>query len=178
MPATNAHRGETPFRALGRDMFLVYGMEEIARMQAALGFRRPDPQLPVTIEVVPVSERLKDGTLVVVLDEDTGEPQTRRVVVDYAERHDRTIRAFDAAFMAPRVDDLVRCVRIGLRRWERTQPVPLSEHEFETLCDELGQVGLAELHARATLNGMRVPALSGSEDQDPNVPRAASASST
>lgn len=177
MPATNAHRGETPFRALGRDMFLVYGMEEIARMQAALGFRRPDPQLPTTIETVPLSRRLEDGSLGAVLGED-GQPATRRVIVDYAERHERTIRAFDAAFMAPRIDDLIRCVRIGLRRWERTQPAPLTEEEFEMLCDELGQVGLAELHAQATLNGMRVPALSGAEGQDPNAPGAASASST
>ncbi len=152
----NQHRGQTGFRALGREMYLVYGTREIAEAWSALGFRRADPLAP------PLAEERDEPAL----DKTTGNPLVdetgpvfvrRRVLLDAATRQERVQEAFDAVFTNPEVPARRTCVRIGLRRWEREVGQPLSDEEFERLCDELGLGGLSALHVAAWINACRVP---------------------
>lgn len=152
----NAHRGETAFSAGGRDYYLVYGTWEIAEMQSALGFHRPDPFAPVTWEDV----ETKDGTKV-------------RVELTWSERNARVLAAFDATFTNPGPGDLWKMVRIGLRRWEKANG-KLGDAEFEAICDALGLVGLQGLHLQAVTNGLRA---SSPEDEADSKRAAAAASS-
>src|SRR3990172_3555067 len=115
-----AHRGETAFSAGGRGYYLVYGTREIAEMQSALGFHRPDPFAPVTWEEV----EQKDGKKI-------------RVELTWAERNQRMLTAFDGTFTNPGPGDLRKMVQIGLRRWEKAN-ASLSDAEFEAICDGLG----------------------------------------
>jgi hypothetical protein len=177
----NQYRGQTPFRALGREMFLVYGVRELAEAWSALGFRRPDPLAPPVVEER--DEPLVDGrTGDPVLDEQ-GLPtfRRRRVYLDAAGRQQRVQDAFDAAFTNPTIPDRRICVRLGLGRWEKAAGVRLSEDEFEQLCDELGLEGLSALHIAGFINATRAPRAEGGraeEGPDPNAPGAAAASST
>lgn len=175
----NQYRGQTPFRALGREMFLVYGVRELAEAWSALGFRRPDPLAPPLAEER--DEPLVDGrTGDPVLDEQ-GLPKfrRRRVYLDAAGRQQRIQDAFDAAFTNPTIPDRRTCVRIGLARWEKAAGSRLTEDEFEALCDELGLEGLSALHMAGFINATRAPRVEGAaEGPDPNAQGAAPASST
>lgn len=176
----NQHRGQTPFRALGRDMYLVYGTRELAEAWSALGFRRADPLAPQLVE--DRDEPVRDGaTGDPVLDE-AGLPRfvRRRAFLDAAARQQRVQEAFDACFSNPEIPARRTCVRIGLQRWEKEAGARLPDDEFERMCDELGLDGLSALHVAAFINAVRVPPVEGaqSEGRDPNAPSAGPASST
>lgn len=155
----NEHRGEVTFRALGRELFLVYGTREIAEAWSALGFRRPDPLQPVAFEEV-------DG---------------RRAKVGFPERYQRTKDAFDIVFTNPDPEALRKILRIGLGRCERASGAKMSDGDFELLCDELGMAGLGALHVATYINALQsTPGADdgAAEDSDPNAQSAAPASST
>lgn len=174
----NQYRGQTPFRALGREMFVVYGLQEIAEAWSVLGFRRPDPLAP------PLAEERDEP----VYDGRTGDPVTdeqglpvfrrRRVLLDAAARQQRVQEAFDAAFTNPDVPARIACLRIGLRRWEKAAGHTLTPEEFQSLLDELGAEGIGALHITALINATRGPAQPAEEGGggDPNAPSAVSAS--
>lgn len=174
----NQHRGQTPFRALGREMFLVYQTRELAEAWSALGFRRADPLAP------PVAEERDEP----VLDKRTGDPvideaglptfRRRRVLLDAAGRQQRIQDAFDAVFTNPDIPARRTCLRIGLARWEREAGHRLTDDEFEQVCDELGLEGLSALHFAAFINATRAEVGEQTEGRDPNAPGAGPASST
>lgn len=177
----NEHRGQTPLRALGREMYLVYGVRELAEAWTSLGFRRVDPLAP------PVAEERDDP----VLDQKTGDPikdeaglpkfVRRRLLLDAGTRQARTQEAFDAVFTNPDIPARRTCLRIGLKRWQAETKVALTPEDFEQIEDELGLEGLSALHIAAWINASRVPPAEGepsTEGRDPNAPSAESASST
>lgn len=181
----NQHRGETPFRALGREMYLVYRTQEIAAMQAALGFGRQDPLAAPTTESVPVLNLRKNdaGELEHVLDvdgrriaalEDDGRPRMRTVVVDLRERRRRQIEAFDVAMQSPTAGELLTLVRCGLAPYE-AKAGKLKPEEWDQLVEELGYVGLGELHQVALANSYRasLPASDGDEEAEAGPPGSA-----
>jgi len=167
----NPHRGQTPFRALGREMYMVYGTRELAEAWSALGFRRPDPYAP------PVAEEWDERA---EGEDDRGLPRfiRRRGLVDAATRQQRVQEAFDATFTNPEIPARLTCVRIGLQRWEKEAGSRLTDDEFEKLCDELGLDGLSSLHIATFVNAIRVPPAEGAEGRDPNAQSAGPASST
>lgn len=174
----NPHRGQTPFRALDREMYLVYGTRELAEAWSALGFRRPDPYgAPIAEER---DEPVRDpSTGAQLLDEQgLGRFTRKRVLVDAADRQQRVQEAFDACFTNPEIPARRTCLRIGLGRWERETGARLTDDEFERLCDELGLEGMSALHIAAFVNAVRVPPVEGAEDRDPNARSAGPASST
>ncbi len=187
----NTYRGETPFRALGREMFLVYRTQEIAAMQAALGFCRPEPLVKPTAEQVPALNLRKNGfgQLEHVLDVDSralaaldaeGSPTMRTVIVDVKERRRRMVEAFDAAYMSPMASELLVMVRCGLGPWERDNG-KLTDREFEQLCEDMGFAGLNQLHQESLQNSiatMLPAAESDGEGDDPNAKSPESASQT
>lgn len=179
----NQHRGQTAFRALGREIYIVYGTREIAEVWSALGFRRADPLAPPVMEER--DEPASDPKTGLAIRDEAGLPVfvRRRVLLDAAERQMRIQEAFDAVFTNPDVPARRTCIRIGLRRWEKEAGQPLTEEQFEELCDELGLEGLNALHVAAWINACRVPpptdatAVSG-EARDPKGSAASSTSST
>lgn len=195
----NQYRGQTPFRALGREMYVVYMTKELAEAWSALGFRRADPLAPPVAEERdepvrdtktgdPVYDALigPDGQPVtdpetgeVVADRDRPRFVRRRVLLDAAGRQQRMQDAFDAVFTNPDIPARRTCIRIGLQRWEQEVGQKLTADEFEQLCDELGLEGLSALHVAAFINATRVPPLKESgSGRDPNASSAAPASST
>jgi hypothetical protein len=174
----NQYRGQTAFRALGRELYLVYGTRELSEAWTALGFRRPDPLAPSIVEDqdVPVRDAATGDP---VLDAQ-GLPQfvRRRAFLDAAGRQQRVQEAFDACFSNPEIPARRTCLRIGLQRWEKETGTKLTDDEFERLCDELGIEGLSALHVAAFINAVRVPPVEGAEGRDPNAPSAVPASST
>lgn len=175
----NQHRGQTPFRALGREMYLVYGTRELAEAWQALGFRRADPLAPPVVEDRDEPVRDRD-TGDPVLDE-AGLPRfvRRRAFLDAAGRQQRAQEAFDAVFSNPDIPARRTCLKIGLQRWEKEAGAKLTEDEFEDACDELGIEGLSSLHVAAFINAVRVPPVDGeAEGRDPNAPSAGPAFST
>ena len=174
----NQHRGQTPFRALGLEAYVVFGTRELEKCWTALGFRRPDPLAPSLVE--DRDELVRDkATGDPVLDE-AGLPQfvRRRAFLDAAGRQQRVQEAFDACFSNPDIPARRTCLRIGIDRWERERGSKLTDDEFERLCDELGIEGLSALHVAAFINAVRVPPVEGAEGRDPNAPSAGPASST
>jgi hypothetical protein len=172
----NHHRGETSFRAGGRECFVVYGTREIAEIQTALGFRRPNPFEPPTYEDVQEEQtrELEPGKTVT-------EIVTKRIRVDYAERYRRVQDAFDGLWLNCFKDPgaLRVCVRAGLQRWaaQACEGGKLTDEIFDAIADDLGLEGLAAVHAAAWMNASPDrPA--GGEDSDPNPQSAESASST
>jgi hypothetical protein len=176
----NTYRGQTPFKALGREPYIVYGTREIAEAWTALGFRRPDPLAPPMVE--DRDEPMRDrATGDPVLDEQGLQRFVRtRAYLDAAGRQQRVQEAFDACFSNPDVPARRTCIRIGLQRWEKEVGKRLTDDEFEQLCDELGVEGLAALHVGAFINAVRTPPVEGTkpEGRDPNAPSAEPASST
>jgi len=170
----NLVRGEVPFSAGGRDLFLAYGTREIAEVQAALGFRRPDPFQPDVAEEVdtPVEER--PGVQKV---DAGGLPVFRRlrVLVDASERQRRMLAAFEAALMNPDPEALLTFIRVGLRPWERQSGAKLSDEAFHAITQALGLVQLKTLHFQAVSFGSY---LKGEEADEGKAAGAASASST
>ena len=172
----NEHRGETPFRALGREMFVVYRTPELAAMRHALGFGRPDPLAPPRWEEIDDEEKV----------EVPGEPgkwitrsKKTRKLIGFAERNQRLLEAFEATFLNPGIDDVVVMIREGLREWERRSQSVLSADEFRELTIELRPQGLQTLHIRAVGNSLGSGdsrGESGPGDGDPNAQSAAPAS--
>lgn len=176
----NLVRGEVPFVAAGREMFLAYGTREIAEAQAALGFRRPDPFQPDVAEEIdsPVFEpATTEGRPPTPKLDAAGLPVFRRVrtLVDAAERQRRMLAAFEATLMQPDPEGLLTFFRIGLRRWERQSGTKLSEEAFQQAVDRLGLVKLRTMHYQAVSFGSY---LNGDEADEGKAEGAASASST
>lgn len=147
----NLIRGEVPFKASGRQLFVCYGTREIAEIQAALGFRRPDPFQPDVVEEedVPVEEdgqpKLdKEGLQVFA---------RRRTLVGAAERQRRMLAAFEACWMNPDPEAALVCFRIGLHPWERQSGTKLSDEAFHEIVRKIGLVRMKKLHYQAITFG-------------------------
>ena len=172
-------RGQVPFSASGRDLFLCYGTREFAEAQTALGFRRPDPQLPDLAEEVdtPLEEVVgegKDRRLGPKRDA-AGLPMFRRdrVLVDHAERQRRMIAGFEAVLMNPDLEAMLVFFRIGLRSWERSANAKLSDEQFQEIVAAVGLVRMKEAHYEA----IRFGAYLRGEDEETGEGKAASAAS-
>lgn len=160
----NRHRGETPFRVGGREAFVFYGTRELAEMQSALGFRRPDPFAPAQIIEEDVRVDGGDGLL------------RQKVLLDAKERQRRTLEAFDAALLNPDPVALFACLRIGMVRWEKANR-PLTSDDWHGMLDALGLPRARQLHLEAILNScFWTPP--DEEGADPNAPGAGAPSST
>jgi len=169
----NLLRGEVPFRAAGRDLFVCYGTRELAEIQTALGFRRPDPFQPDVAEEVD-EPSLKDGKPKL---DGKGMATFRkvRVLVDAAERQRRMLTAFEAAWLRPDPEAALVCFRISLRPWERESGAKLSEEEFHRIAQALGLARINLLHMEAIGHGIY---LKGEEDGEGKAAGAASVSTT
>lgn len=179
----NLFRGEVPFKAAGRELFACYGTRELAEIQTALGFRRPDPFQPDKVEEVdePVVERVK-------VDEDWAERQKlddqglplfrrTRVLVDHAERQRRMLAAFEAVWMRPDPEAALVIFRISLKPWERRVVTKLLDSEFAQIVNALGMTRINLIHMQAIAHGVY---LKGEEEEDGEgkVAGAASVSTT
>jgi hypothetical protein len=186
---SNPYRGETPFQALGREMFLAYRTPELAAMQQALGFAQPDPLVRSYAEQLPALNLITtkagvehatdaDGRLLAALNSD-GSPRLRTVIVDVRERRRRIIEGFDAALLQPTADELLKMVRCGLAPWE-SKNAKLTAAEFDELVLELGFIGLSELHQKTLANSYRVMLPESQDDSggDPNAQSPESVSQT
>lgn len=160
----NIIRGEVPFRASGRDMFVQYGTRELAEAQTALGFRRPDPHQPDVVEETdqPVEELGEDGQSRVKRDEAGVVYRKTRILVDAAVRQRRMIAAFEACWMQPDPEAALTCFRIGLRPWERKNGARLSDEQFEAITRSLGLAKVHLLHLEAVSVGLY---LKGEEEE-------------
>lgn len=152
----NIIRGEVPFRAAGRDLFVCYGTREVAEVQTALGFRRPSPHQPDVAEEVdePVEELGADGQRKPKTDALGVVYRKVRVLVDAAVRQRRMIDAFQAVWMQPDPDAALVCFRVGLQRWERQHGVKLSEQDFGAIVQALGLARIHLLHMEAVSVGL------------------------
>lgn len=155
----NLIRGEVPFRAAGRDLFVYYGTREIAEVQAALGFRRPDPFQPDVVEEVDVAVE-EDGTPKL---DAAGLPTFKRtrVLVDATERQRRMLAAFEAAWMNPDPEAALVCFRVGLKAWERQSGARLTDEAFHEVVRGAGLAQMKTLHYSAIVHGSY---LKGEED--------------
>lgn len=172
----NLLRGQVPFSASGRDLFLCYGNRELAEAQAALGFRRPDPQLPDVAEEVDVPVRMRGEDRQVGPQIDAaGLPVFRRdrILVDHAERQRRMIAGFEAVLMNPDPEAMLRFFRIGLGPWERANAAKLSDEQFHDIVRAVGLVRMKEIHYDA----IRFGAYLRGEDEETDEGKAASAAS-
>lgn len=173
----NMNRGQVPFTVHGRQMYLQYGTREIAEAQAALGFRRPDPQQPDVVEDVDVPVFVDAQRETAKVDDD-GLPIFRRerVLVNAAERQRRMLAAFDACILNPDPEAKVAFLRIGLRPWQREQSATFTEEWFDGVVQALGLTRIGLLHMQALSDGCY---LTGEEaDDEGKAEGAASASST
>jgi hypothetical protein len=165
----NLFRGEVPFKAAGRDLFVCYGTPELAEIQTALGFRRPDPFQPDRVEEVdePILERAKVGEKWVErqkLDEQQLPAFRRtRVLVDHAERQRRMLAAFEAVWMQPDPEAALVIFRISLKAWERRVVTKLLDSEFAQIVRALGVTRINLLHMQAIAHGVY---LKGEEEED------------
>jgi len=147
----NLIRGEVPFRALGRELFIQYGTREIAEAQTALGFHRPDPYQPDVVEEV-------DEAV-----EEKGKPKVdkaglqvfcrRRLLIDAGERQRRMLAAFEACLMNPDPEAALVFFRIGLGPWQRQSGTHLSEEGFQDIVRALGLAEIKLLHFKAVTFG-------------------------
>ncbi len=160
----NAHRGETPFKVGGRDLFVFYGTRELAEMQAALGFRRPDPFAPSVL--IEEDVRLNGGDRVA----------HRSVLLDAKERQRKTLEAFDAALLNPDPEALFACLRIGVSRWEKAKSKILERDEWFEILNSLGLPKARQLHLEAIVNSCFFG--TDQEGADPNPRSAGTPSST
>jgi hypothetical protein len=170
----NMNRGEVPFRAAARDLFVCYETPEIAAIQAALGFRRPDPFQPDVVEEVdePVTEKDAKGFPKPKLDEKGLAVFRRtRILVDAAERQRRMIAAFEAMWMQPDPEAALVIFRIGLRPWERQSATKLSDDAFLEIARALGLARINLLHMQAVAHGVY---LKGEEDDEGKAPASVS----
>ena len=156
----NVIRGEVPFRAAGRDMFVQYGTRELAEAQAALGFRRPNPHQPDIAEEV--DEPVEEGGM--VKQDAAGVVYRRvRVIVDAAMRQRRMVDAFEACWMRPDPEAALTCFRVGLRPWERRAGTKLSDEQFDAITRALGLARIQLLHMEAVSAGLY---LKGEEEEE------------
>ncbi len=154
----NLIRGEVPFRASGRDLFVQYGTREIAEIQAALGFRRPDPFQPDVVQEVDIA--VEEGGKPKV--DELGEVfRRRRILVDASERQRRMVAAFEACWMNPDPEAAVVFFRYGLRPWERQSGAKLTEEAFHEIVRAVGLTQMKTLHFQAISFGIY---LKGEED--------------
>lgn len=173
----NPIRGQVPFKVLGRDFYIQYGTREIAEVQAALGFRRPDPQQPDTVEEVDVPVYLDGNEERPKLDDDGQQVFRRqRVLVNARERQRRMLAAFDACIMNPDPEAKVAFLRVGLRPWQREHPGrQYTEEWLQGIVQALGLTRIGMLHLEALAQGCY---LTGEEADDEGKAEAASVSST
>lgn len=175
----NIIRGEVPFRAAGRDMFVCYGTRELAEAQTALGFRRPNPHQPDLVEEVdqPVEELGEDGQSRLKQDAAGVVYRRTRVLVDAAMRQRRMIDHFEACWMRPDPEAALICFRVGLRPWERRTGTRLTEEQFDAITRQLGLAKIHLLHMEAVSAGLY---LQGEEEEESGgkVAGVASVSST
>ena len=168
----NLLKGEVPFKAADRDMFVRYGTPEIAEIQAALGYRRPDPFQPDIVEEIDVAveekgrPKLDDAGLAVF--------KRERLLVDASERQRRMMRAFEACWMDPDPEALLVFFRAGLKSWERLSGTALTKDAFREIVDALGLARLKILHIQAITFGCY---LQGAEDGGEGAGKVASAES-
>jgi len=173
----NLLRGQVPFEAAGRALYLCYTTSEIAQIQTALGFRRPDPFQPDHVEEVdvPVMEKVGDkGGVRQKRDEKGPVFRLERKVIDAAERQARMISAFEACWMRPDPEASLIIFRIGLRQWEREKGTKLTDAGFDEIAQALGLGEINLLHMQAVAHGVY---LNGQESDEGKAP-AASASTT
>lgn len=177
----NLFRGEVPFRAGGRELYVRYGTREIAEVQAALGFQRADPFLKDEVEDVdvPVFERVDSKRRPKLDAAGLQEFRRERILVDADVRQARMVAAFEAVLLNPDPAAAVTFFRVGLRPWQREAGVKFTEDQVLELVDELGLVSLKTLHAKALSFGSY---LKGTQDQEEESgegkAQAAAASST
>ncbi len=147
----NLNRGEVPFRASGRELFIQYGTREIAEAQTALGFHRPDPYQR---DVVEESDEAVQENGKPKLDK-TGQQvfRRRRVLVDATERQRRMLAAFEACLMNPDPEAAMTFFRVGLGPWCRQTGVRLSDEGFWDIVKALGLTEINLLHFRAITYG-------------------------
>lgn len=167
-------RGQVPFRAAGREFFLQYGTRELAEAQAALGFRRPSSQQPDIVEEADVV--VEDSRGQPKLD-DEGQPTYRRqkVLVNAVERQRRVIAGFEACLLNPDPEAVIAFIRIGLRPWQRSQGVTMSEEQVQEIVNAVGLTRLRLLHMEAIslgsyLTGDELEEESGSGKAESAVP--------
>jgi hypothetical protein len=151
----NLIRGEVPFRAAGRDLFVQYGTREIAEAQTALGFHRPDPYQRDVVEEVDeaVAGKVDEAGLQVF--------RRQRVLIDAAERQRRMVAAFEACVMRPDPEASVVFLRVGLQPWQRSTGTKLSDDDVWAIVNGLGLAAINLLHWKAISNGSY---LKGEED--------------
>lgn len=149
----NQSRGQVPFRALGRDLFIQYGCREIAEIQTALGFRRPDPFTPDVVEDVDEPVAGPGGAQKV---DDKGVPVfvRRKILVNAKERQRRMLVAFDACLLNPDPEAAVGLLRVGLRPWQRETSQRLPDELFGRIVDSLGLERIKMLHFEALSSGV------------------------
>ncbi len=160
----NLLRGQVPFKASGREMFICYGTREIAEAQTALGFRRPDPFQPDTVEEVGVQAGKDPG----------GRPTFRveQRLIDAPERQRRMLAAFEAVLMNPDPEASLALFRVGLRPWTRETGQRLSDEQLAGVVDALGLVQIRLLHMQALSYGVYLKG----EEQEENEGKAPAAS--
>jgi hypothetical protein len=175
----NIFRGEVPFKALGRDFFVRYGTREIAEVQAALGFHRPDPFLPEVAEEIdePVTEHV-DGKERPKLDASGQVFRRERRLVDADTRQRRMLSAFEATMMNPDPEAVLVFFRASLRPWERSEGHSISDATFHALVDALGMVRLKELHMGALAYGVYLKGLDQVEREEGEGKAAAASASS
>lgn len=157
----NAIRGEAPFTVRGgEERFICYGTREIAEVQSALGFRRPDSQQPDVVEEIdePIFDtsgpkEVGAGMLGVPKQKTDGKgrPVFRRtrVLVDAKERQRRMIAGFNACLLNPDPEAVLTFFRIGLGPWQRKLSVKLDHEAIMKIVDSLGLTRIQLLHQQA-----------------------------
>lgn len=172
----NLNRGEIPFRARGRELYLQYGTREIAEVQTALGFHRPDPYQPDTLEEI--AEPVLEGGKPKLDAEGMEVYRRRRVRVDAVERQRRMLAAFEACLMNPDPEATLVFFRIGLGPWQRATQTRLVDEGFYEVVRELGLNEIKLLHYKAITFGSYLKGEADEEEGEGKAGSAGPASST
>lgn len=150
----NENRGEAPFTVRGgEERFICYRTRELAEVQSALGFRRPDPQQPDVVEDIdePVFDTSGPKAVGAIPKQKTdgkGRPvfKRTRVLVDAKERQRRMIAGFNACLQNPDPEAVLTFFRIGLGPWQRKLGVKLDHESVMNIIDSLGLTRIQLLH--------------------------------
>jgi len=160
----NLLRGQVPFKALGRDLYIQYTTTAIAEAQAALGFRRPDPLLPDVLQEVDELQFLDAAQTKPKVGEDGLPVYVRRpVLLNAQERQRRMVEAFEACIIHPDPAAAVAFFRAGLKPWLSAQARAVPDGFVGSVVDALGLERIRLLHAEALTLGVW---LAGGEDDD------------
>lgn len=160
----NLLRGQVPFKALDRDLYIQYTTTAIAEVQAALGFRRPDPLQPDVLQEVDEQQFLDLARTKPKLDNEGRPVYVRRpVLLNANERQRRMVDAFEACLIHPDPAAAVVFFRAGLKPWLATQVRALPDGFVADVIDALGLQRIQLLHADALAQGVW---LAGREEDD------------